>query len=44
MAYMVTAECVSCAACEFECPVRAITQTANQYVIDPSFRKLRPRW
>ena len=36
MAYMVTAECVSCAACEFECPVRAITQTSNQYVIDPS--------
>ena len=29
MAYMVTAECVSCAACEFECPVRAITQTVQ---------------
>jgi ferredoxin len=33
---MVTAECVSCSACEFECPVRAITQRASQYVIDPT--------
>lgn len=35
MAYMVTAECVCCSACEFECPVRAITQGPSQYVIDP---------
>lgn len=36
MAYMVTAECVACAACQFECPVRAITQGPSQYVIDPA--------
>jgi ferredoxin len=36
MAYMVTAECVCCSACEFECPVRAITQGPSQYVIDPA--------
>lgn len=35
MAHMVTAECVCCAACLFECPVRAITQGPSQYVIDP---------
>jgi ferredoxin len=36
MSYMVTAECVSCAACEFECPTRAITQGPSQYRIDPT--------
>ncbi|HWC67605.1 MAG TPA: hypothetical protein VG478_06025 [Acidimicrobiales bacterium] len=36
MAYMVTAECVCCSACEFECPVRAITQGPSQYLIDPA--------
>ncbi len=35
MAYMITAECVNCSACEAECPVRAITAHADQYVIDP---------
>lgn len=36
MSYMVTAECVSCSACEFECPVRAISAGGGQYLIDPS--------
>lgn len=31
---MITAECVNCSACEMECPVRAITAQADQYVID----------
>lgn len=35
MAHMVTAECVSCSACEYECPVRAITPAGGQFVIDP---------
>ena len=34
MAYMITAQCVNCSACEMECPVRAISPAANQYVID----------
>jgi len=34
MAYMITAECVNCSACEMECPVRAISPAADQYVID----------
>lgn len=36
MAYMIMAECVNCSACEFECPVRAITPRASQYVINPA--------
>ncbi len=32
---MITAECINCSACETECPVRAITPAANQFVIDP---------
>lgn len=35
MAYMITAECVNCSACEMECPVRAIAPAEDQYVIDP---------
>ena len=35
MAYMITAECVNCSACERECPVQAITAAADQYVINP---------
>lgn len=34
MAYMITAECINCSACEYECPVRAITPRAHQFVID----------
>ena len=25
MAFMITAECINCSACEYECPVRAIS-------------------
>lgn len=35
MAFMITAECVNCGACEAECPVRAISAHSDQYVIDP---------
>ena len=35
MSYMITAECINCSACEMDCPVRAISPTASQYVIDP---------
>ena len=34
MAYMITAECINCSACEYECPVRAISPRAHQFVID----------
>lgn len=36
MAYMISCECIHCSACELECPVRAITPAASQYVIDPA--------
>jgi ferredoxin len=35
MSYMITSECINCSACEIECPVRAITPAADQYIIDP---------
>lgn len=34
MAFKITEECVSCGACEAECPVSAISQGDSQYVID----------
>lgn len=34
MSHMITAECVNCSACEMECPVRAISPAADQYVIN----------
>ncbi len=34
MAYVITDECISCGACEPECPVDAITAGADKYVID----------
>ena len=36
MAYMITAQCINCSACEMDCPVRAIGREASQYVIDSS--------
>jgi ferredoxin len=36
MAYMITEECIACGACEPECPVSAISEGDEIYVIDPS--------
>lgn len=35
MAYSINDECISCGACEGECPVGAISQGDSKYVIDP---------
>ncbi|MEF9839661.1 MAG: 4Fe-4S binding protein [Lachnospiraceae bacterium] len=35
MAYKISDDCVSCGACESECPVGAISQGAEHYEIDP---------
>ena len=35
MAYMITEECISCGACEPECPNEAISEGEEIYVIDP---------
>ena len=35
MSYVIHEECISCGACEPECPVEAISQGDSQYVIDP---------
>ena len=36
MAHVISDECVSCGACEAECPVGAISQGADHYEIDPA--------
>jgi len=35
MAYKITDECISCGACEPECPNTAISEGEITYVIDP---------
>ncbi len=35
MATMITEECISCGACEPECPNQAISEQEDIYVIDP---------
>ena len=35
MAYKITDECISCGACEAECPNQAISEGESIYVIDP---------
>ncbi len=35
MAYKITDECISCGACEAECPNNAISEGETIYVIDP---------
>ena len=34
MAYVITDQCISCGACEAECPVSAISAGSDRYVID----------
>lgn len=34
MAYMINDDCISCGACEAECPVNAITAGDSKYQID----------
>ena len=36
MAYKITEECISCGACEPECPNQAIKEGDTIYVIDPA--------
>ena len=35
MAYKITDDCISCGACEPECPNQAISEGETVYVIDP---------
>jgi ferredoxin len=35
MAYKITDECISCGACESECPNQAISEGETIYVIEP---------
>lgn len=35
MAYKITEECISCGACEPECPNQAISEGETTYIIDP---------
>ena len=35
MAHKISDECISCGACEDECPVEAISEGDDQFVIDP---------
>jgi ferredoxin len=36
LTHVISDDCISCAACEPECPVSAISQGESKYVIDPS--------
>ena len=36
MAYMITEDCISCGACEPECPVGAIAEGDERFVISPN--------
>jgi ferredoxin len=35
MAHVISDECISCGACEPECPEHAISEGEDRYVIDP---------
>lgn len=34
MAYVISEECISCGACQAECPVEAISEGDGKFVID----------
>ena len=34
MAYVITDDCISCGACQGECPVNAISEGDGEFVID----------
>ena len=36
MAYHISDDCISCGACEAECPVGAISEGDGKYEIDPA--------
>ena len=36
MTYVISDDCISCGACEPECPVQAISQGDTKYNIDPA--------
>jgi ferredoxin len=36
MSYKISEDCISCGACEAECPSKAISEGPEQYVIDPN--------
>lgn len=35
MAHLINDECISCGSCEPECPVEAISQGDDKFIIDP---------
>lgn len=35
MAYKIYEECISCGACEPECPVEAISEAGDIYIVNP---------
>ena len=35
MAYVIGNDCISCGSCAAQCPVEAISEGADKYVIDP---------
>jgi NAD-dependent dihydropyrimidine dehydrogenase PreA subunit len=35
MAYVITDECIACGSCEDTCPLEAISEGEDKYVIDP---------
>lgn len=35
MAFTINDDCIACGACESECPVSAITEGSDKYVINP---------
>lgn len=35
MAHVINDECISCGSCEMECPVEAISEGDDKYMIDP---------